>query len=349
MKQLITGNRAIVLGALKAGCRFYAGYPITPASEIMHDFAELGSGKSSIADLGKEKLTFIHAEDEIASAHMIIGASLAGCKAMTATSGPGFSLMQEAIGFGHMINTPIVIVDVQRVGPSTGMPTLCHQGDILQSAHGSHGDYYPIVFYPNSVEECYIYAIEAFNAAEKAQCPVVLLSDAFLARMYESIDLKDIKTKIASRVAKPFGSNNPSIHHTGLLSKNGIPKTVDSEYYREWIADYKKRVEKAASEFAFYEYVENKNADTLIIAYGITSRVVMDLKDKYSIFRPIRIYPVLDELKAIAKKYKHIVVVEMNNGQYVQEVERLLKRDVKFIPQLGGNISLDRIKAELKK
>ncbi len=329
MKQLITGNRAIVLGALKAGLGFFAGYPITPASEIMHDMSD-------------ENIAFIHAEDEIASINIIIGASLAGKKSMTATSGPGFSLMQEGIGFGHMSETPCVIVNVQRVGPSTGMPTLAHQGDILQTIHGSHGDYYPIVFYPNSVEECYTYTIHAFNAAEQAQCPVILLSDAFLARMYESVELKDIN--ILPRQRKPFGENNPSIHVTGLLNKDGLPKTVDSAYYKEWLTRIQNKVNTVAKDYAFYEYIGNKDSDTLLIAYGITSRVVMELKDKYSIFRPIRLFPMLKELKEIAKKYKRIVVVEMNNGQYKKEVERLLKRDIEFIPQLGGKINLEEIK-----
>ncbi len=336
MKHLITGNRAIVLGALKAGLKFYAGYPITPASEIMHD-------------LSNEDIAFMHAEDEIAAINMVIGASLAGVKAMTATSGPGFSLMQEGLGFGHIAEIPFVVVDSQRVGPGTGMPTLAHQGDILQTLHGSHGDYFPIVFYPNSVEECYIYTIEAFNASEQAQCPVVLLTDAFLSRMYETVDLDKIKPKLKKRLRKPFGKNDPSIHITGLLAKDGVPKTVDSEYYREWIARMQNKAETAAEDYAFYEYIETKGADTLLIAYGIASRVVLDLKEKYSIFRPIRIFPILDELKQISKKYKRIIVIEMNAGQYRSEVERLLKRDVESIQQLGGKINLEEIKQRLEK
>src|SRR3989338_1768428 len=336
MKQLITGNRAIVLGALKAGLGFYAGYPITPASEIMHDLSD-------------ENITFIHAEDEIASINMILGGSMAGKKTMTATSGPGFSLMQEAIGFGHMTETPCVIVNVQRVGPSTGMPTFAHQGDILQTVYGSHGDYYPIVFYPNSVEECYIYTIEAFNAAEKAKCPVILLSDAFLSKMYESVDLKDIKIKTEKRERKAFSKNDPTIHLTGLLNDNGLPKTLDSLYYKKWLNMVKDKVETAAKSFEYYEYIPNKKSDTLLIAYGITSRVIMELKFQYSIFRPIRLFPVLDELKRVAKKYKKIVVIEMNNGQYKTIVEAELKREIEFIPQLGGKISLEDIKKTLEK
>ena len=157
------GNDAIAQGAIDAGLGFYAGYPITPASEIMHYLANV------------KEIKFIQPEDEIASVNLCMGASLAGLKSMTATSGPGFSLMQEGIGFGHMGRIPSVIVNVQRVGPSTGMPTLPSQGDILQTKNGSHGDYFPIVFYPNSVEELYKYTIEAFNASEQAKIPVILV------------------------------------------------------------------------------------------------------------------------------------------------------------------------------
>jgi 2-oxoglutarate ferredoxin oxidoreductase subunit alpha len=335
MSKLITGNQAIVKGALKAGLSFFAGYPITPASEIMHDMSD-------------EDISFIHAEDEIASINMIIGASLAGSKVMTSTSGPGFSLMQEAIGFGHMAEIPMVIVNVQRVGPSTGMPTLAGQGDILQTIHGSHGDYYPIVFYPNSVEECYLYTIEAFNAAEESQTPVILLSDAFLARMYETLDIMNIPLKLKSRERNPFTQNDPSLHITGLLSKDGLPQTVNAEYYKEWLKKTQEKIKNVSKNYNFYEYIENKNSDILLIAYGITSRVIYDLKNKYSIFRPIRLFPIIEKLKDIAKKYKKIVVIEMNAGQYKKEVEHLLEKHIDFIPQLGGQLNLEEIKEKLE-
>lgn len=330
------GNEAIVEGALKAGLKFFAAYPITPASEIMHHMA-----------LYKD-IEFVHAEDEIAAINMVIGASMAGSKAMTSTSGPGFSLEQEGIGLAHKIQAPIVIVDVQRVGPGTGMPTLPSQGDVMQARYGSHGDYYPIVFYPNSVEECYRYTIEAFNAAEESLSPVILLSDAFLSHLHETVNIKDIKVKIKNRKLKPLGTGKR--HFTGLLSKNGIPKTKDSDYYVTWIKEVKKKIENAAKNYAFYEYIRNKKADTLIIAYGFTSRVIHPLKEKYSIFRPIRMFPVLEsELKKISKGYKNILVIEMNDGKYKNEIERVLKRDVELISVLGGSIYLEEIIKELKK
>lgn len=335
MKKLLQGNEAVVEGALRAGMVFYAAYPITPASEIMHEMA-------------KTKIEFVHAEDEIASVNMIIGASLAGAKSMTSTSGPGMSLMQEGIGLAHMMEVPIVVVNVMRVGPGTGMPTLPSQQDILQTKYGAHGDHYQIVLYPNSVEECYRYTIEAFNAAEESLSPVTLLSDGFIAHLYENIDPDKIEVKIKSRKREPFGKGNR--HFTGLISEHGIPKTMDTAVYRKWIESVKKKINTIAKNYNFYEYQKNKRSDTLLIAYGITSRVIEPLNRKYSIFRPIRIFPLLeDELKQAAKAHKHIVVIEMNDGQYKNEVERLLKRDIELISIQGGSISLKEIVNELKK
>ena len=335
MKKLMQGNEAVAEASIKAGLTFFAAYPITPASEIMHCMAK------------KKEIAFLSAEDEIASINMVIGSSISGSKAMTSTSGPGFSLMQEALGLATMTETPLVIVDVQRVGPGTGMPTLPSQGDIFQSAYGTHGDTYPIVFYPNSVTECYKYTIESFNAAEENQSPVILLSDGFIGHLYETVEIDKIKYEIKNRKRESFGKSNR--HFTGLISKNGVPMTKDSKVYNDWIKKIKERTEKTAKKYAFYEYLENKESDTLIIAYGITSRVILPLKEKYSIFRPIRIFPVLEEeLKETAKKYKKIIVIEMNDGHYAKEVERILKRDVESITFLGGSISLNEVKEKLK-
>jgi 2-oxoglutarate ferredoxin oxidoreductase subunit alpha len=333
-KKLIQGNEAIAKGALKAGMKFFAAYPITPASEIMHTLA------------AHKEIEFVHAEDEIASIHLAIGASLAGVKSMTSTSGPGFSLKQEGIGLAHAFEVPLVIVDVQRVGPSTGMPTLPSQADLLQSRYGSHGDYYPIVLYPNSVEECYKYTIEAFNAAEESLSPVILLCDGYIGHLYETVELEKINIKIKNRKLKPLGYDTR--HFTGLLSKNDIPVTKDTKYYREWIKRIKDKIYNVAKNYTFYEYISNKKSDTLLIAYGISSRVILPLKEKYAIFRPIRIFPLLeDELKEVAKHYKKIVVVEMNDGQYRKEIERVLKRNIELISIQGGAIKLSEVEKEL--
>ena len=208
-RKLLQGNQAIVLGAIEAGVNFFAGYPITPASDIIHEFVEINKVKT------------VQMEDEIASINAIIGASLAGAKAMTATSGPGFSLMQESIGLAHMMEVPIVIVNVQRVGPSTGMPTMPAQGDVMQSRYGSHGDYFPIVFYPNSVEELYKYTVSAFNASEESLSPVILLSDEYVSHLYETISV-DKKFNVTDRSRSPLGSSNR--HFTGLSHEGSIPK-----------------------------------------------------------------------------------------------------------------------------
>jgi len=335
MKRLIMGNEAVAMGALKAGMTFFAAYPITPASEIMHILAE------------KEgEIVFLHAEDEIASIHLVIGGSLAGRKAMTSTSGPGMSLKQEGIGLAHMMEVPLVVVDVQRVGPSTGMPTLPSQGDIIQSIHGSHGDYNPIVLYPSSVEECYRYTIEAFNAAEESRSPVVLLLDGFLAHLSETVDLDRVSVEIKPRTLAPLGHGNR--HFTGLLAKNGVPLTKDSLYYREWYGRVKTKMLETAMNYRFYEYLKNDQADTLLIAYGIVFRVILPLKKEFSLFKPVSLFPVLEkEIQAAASGHKRIVVIEMNDGQYRGEIQKVLPREVLGISVLGGTISLKEIRERL--
>ena len=336
MKKLIFGNEAVVLGALDAGMKFYAGYPITPASEIMHILSN------------EKNISFLQAEDEISSVNMCLGASLGGAKSMTATSGPGFSLMQEGIGYGHMARIPMVIVDVQRVGPSTGMPTLPSQGDLIQTIHGSHGDYYPIVFYPNSVQELYEYTIKAFNASEQSRTPVILLSDGMISSMHESVELnKNIKT--IERKEKPFGEQNR--HVTGLLSKDGLPATRDYKYYSKWLQDYKNDISKVAKNYEDFEYLENKKSKILIVCFGAVSKPIYELKGNYSIFRPIRMFPVLEkQFKEVADKHDKIIVVEMNDGQYASELKKIIGPEkIHSIPVLGGQISLEEIKKEIEK
>lgn len=331
MKKLIMGNDAVAIGALKAGLGLFAGYPITPASEIMHYLA-------------KEKdIEFVHCEDEIASINMIIGASLSGKKVMTATSGPGFSLMQEGLGLGYMTETPIVVVNSQRVGPSTGMPTLPSQGDVFQACYGSHGDTYPIVFYPNSVEDCFKITVDAFNCAEEARQPVIILLDAFISHMHESVDLDNVEVKIIERGRKKLGEGLG--HITGLISEDNVPKTKNPEVYRKWLKNVKEKRDKAVKKYNLFEYIETN--DRLIIAYGIASRVVLDLKNEYSIFIPKRLFPVLEEIKEISKKYKEIIVVEMNDGQYANILEGELKREIKKINILGGEISSEDVRKRL--
>ncbi len=335
-KTLLQGNEAVALAAVDAGMTFFGGYPITPASEIMHYITKI--------NVKNKNVKYIQFEDEIASIHSIIGASLAGAKAMTATSGPGFSLMQEALGLAHMTEMPIVVVNVMRVGPSTGMPTLPAQGDIMQSIYGTHGDVFPIIFYPNSVDEIYKTTIDAFNCAEELMSPVILLLDGYVAQLYETVQVGNYNN--LDRKRKPLG--NGKRHFTGLLSKDNIPKTVDLDLLKEKLLGFKKKQELTAKKYNLYEYIENKEADTLLISFGFVSRALHAFKDKYSLFRPVRMFPVIEDLKNIAKNYKKIIVVEMNVGRYSSLVESLLKRDIISLPLYGGKIDFDYINEKLK-
>ncbi|MFC1617822.1 2-oxoacid:acceptor oxidoreductase subunit alpha [Patescibacteria group bacterium] len=340
MKKLIQGNEATFLGAVKAGADFFAGYPITPSNEVMASAALYASQH--------DDFTFMQMEDEIASATAIIGASLAGAKTFTATAGPGFSLMQESVGLAYMMSVPTVFVDVQRVGPSTGMPTYPAQSDVLQAKHGSHGDYQSIVIAPDSVAECYRYTAEAFNIAEEAEAPVFVLSDGFIGHLEEAVDLDKLEVpQPVKRTRAPLGDGNR--HFSGLLTDDkGIPKTADPEEYKTWYAARKKQVLEAAAKHNLYEYINNDATDDLIIAFGISARVCMPLKDKYGIFRPIRLFPILEkELKEAADNYQNIIVVEANDGQYAREVEHALRRKVKRVPLLGGEINLSEVKKQL--
>jgi 2-oxoglutarate ferredoxin oxidoreductase subunit alpha len=332
-KILLQGNQAIAQAAVKAGLGFYAGYPITPASEILHEL------------VNEEAVKLLQMEDEIASINAIIGASLAGAKSMTATSGPGFSLMQESIGLAHMMEVPLVIVNVQRVGPSTGMPTLPAQGDVLQCKYGSHGDYFPIVFYPNSVDELYQYTFHAFNAAEESRSPVILLSDGYVGHLYETIETTDYQ--ISKRTLPPLGTSNR--HFTGLTHEGSLPATSDPEVHKKFIKHLETKQKKVAKKFNGYEYIENASSDTLLIAYGALSRASYHFKDDFAIYRPIRIFPMIEDIKEIAGQYKKVVVMEMNTGQYVNEVERLLHRRVHLVSILGGKIDLQEIWTKLRR
>ena len=321
------------MAAVKAGLNFFAGYPITPASEILHEL------------VNQKTVKVLQMEDEIASVNAIIGASLAGAKSMTATSGPGFSLMQESIGHAHMMEVPLVIVNVQRVGPGTGMPTFPAQGDIMQCKYGSHGDYFPIVFYPNSVAELYEFTFNAFNAAEESLSPVILLSDSYVSHLYETIEEADYP--VSKRTLAPLGTSNR--HFTGLTHEDSSPVTSDHGVHKKLIKHLETKQKKVSRKYNNYEYIENKYSDILLITYGALSRAVYDLKEDFAIYRPVRIFPLVDKIKTIAKKYKEIVVMEMNAGQYVNEIERLLHREVNFIPILGGKIDLNEIWTKLRR
>ena len=349
-RKLTQGNEAVFRGALAAGASYYAGYPISPSTEI------LNVASAHAAD--HPEFRFLQAEDEIASANAIIGASLAGAKSFTATSGPGFSLMQEAVGYAQKVGVPCVFVNVMRVGPATGMPTMPGQGDIMQVKWGSTGDYTPLAFYPNGVEESFRITVDAFNAAEESRSPVVVLSDTFVAHLNEVVDLDAIAADatVVPRDMAPLGefSGSPRFFAGVLMYEHGPnagePATADADEYLRQFYDAKHRHLEVARRYAHYEHGWNVDADVLIVCYGIVSRVASPLRDDFALFRPIRIFPVLsDELAAIAARYREVVVIEANDGQYADLVELALHRPVKRVPLLGGRISLEAVREGIER
>ena len=346
MRKLTQGNEAVFRGAVAAGADYYAGYPISPSTEILN----IASAWAAT----HKQFHFMQAEDEIASANAVMGASLAGAKSFTATSGPGFSLMQEAVGYGQKIGIPSVFVNVQRVGPATGMPTMPGQGDVMQVRYGSTGDYTPLAFYPNGVEEAFRVTVQAFNAAEESRSPVVLLSDTFIGHLNEVVDLEEMaqEIEVIPRTIAPLGKHEPGhprffagvlMYEHGPMA--GEPATADAdEYLRQFYATKKLHLD-VAGRYALYEHGWKTDASVLVICYGIVSRVAAPLASDYALFRPIRIHPMLgDELRAIADRYEQIVCIEANDGQYADMAQLTLGREVKRVPLLGGRISLEAVR-----
>jgi len=357
------GNEACAKAAIKAGCRFFGGYPITPSTDIAEVMAE---------ELPKVGGTFIQMEDEIASAASIIGASLAGAKAMTATSGPGFSLMQEALGYAVMTETPVVFANVMRGGPSTGMPTKPAQGDIMQIRWGTHGDHQIIALYPSTVEEIYKYTIKAFNYAEKYRTPVILMMDETLGHMRESfyLDYEDefpenierIKDKEleADDLFHPFdvsesSSTNPLVemgrsrfHVSGLVhDETGFP-IGNSDGAEKMIRHLDSKIRLHAQEIALYDEYMVNDAEIVVIAYGSTARsairaVKMARSEKIPVglFKPITIWPLPSaRIKALFKNSQAIIVPEMNLGQYAQEISKLntQNRHLEALNKVNGEL-----------
>jgi len=344
---LMQGNEAVVSAALKAGLKFYAGYPITPSTEI----AELCSEKLPLVG-GK----FIQMEDEIASMAAIIGASLTGIKSMTATSGPGFSLKQENIGFAAMAEVPCVIIDVQRTGPSTGMPTSPGQGDVMQSRWGTHGDHPIIVISPSSVKETYFATVKAFNYAEKYRTPVILLMDEVIGHLREAVDLNEFENleiinrktpeskenylpfeniKDGTAPLAPFGKGF-RFHVTGLShNEKGYP-TNNTEVTEKLMQRLLDKIENNKDDICISEEVNTDGGDVLIVSFGSSARASKSAMEilkteniKVGLFRPITIWPFPEKkLKEIYKSFKKIFVVEMNAGQLFYEIDRIVKGNI---------------------
>lgn len=354
------GNEACLHGALDAGMRFFAGYPITPSTEIAELAAEY------LPKLGGK---FIQMEDEIASMAAIIGASLAGLKSMTATSGPGFSLKQENLGYASMTEVPCVVVNVQRGGPSTGLPTSPAQGEIMQSRWGTHGDHPIIVLTPSTVREAYDFTIKSFNLSEKYRVPVILLMDEVVAHMREKIvipDKDDLKIVNRKKPQKSLEKYRPyevtedlippmanfgegyRYHVTGLThDETGFPsnKANNAEKLIKRLID---KIEIHKKDIIDYDEYETEDAEIIIVAYGSVARSAKSaIKEarskgkKVGLFRPITIWPFPEErLMELGKKAKRILVTEMNMGQLVLEVERIVKNDaqIHFLGKANGEI-----------
>jgi 2-oxoglutarate/2-oxoacid ferredoxin oxidoreductase subunit alpha len=340
--KLISGNHACALGAVAAGCRFFAGYPITPSSEIAERLAR---------HLPEVDGVFVQMEDEIASMAAVIGASMGGVKAMTATSGPGFSLKQENLGYAAGAEIPCVIVNVMRGGPSTGMPTRPSQADLMQARWGSHGDYPIIALTPASVGEIYSETIRAFDLAEQCRTPVVLLYDQVIAQLSETVALNSagqakFERKWASgpRAAyKPYDGDDsiPAMarpgagfrsHMTGLThGEDGFP-TQNPEAVTRNLSRLFSKLERHRDLIDSWEELHCADADVVIVAIGISARAARRAVElcraqglRVGLFRPITLWPFPETaLRQAAAQAGAVLVPEMNAGQLRLEVERVL-------------------------
>ena len=339
--KVLTGNEACAAGAIAAGLRFFAGYPITPSSEI----AEILS-----VELPRIGGKFIQMEDEIGAMGAVIGGSLAGSKSMTATSGPGFSLKQENIGYATMAEVPCVVVNVMRGGPSTGLPTLPSQGDVMQARWGTHGDHPIIALIPNSVRETYELTIRAFNLSEKYRVPVILLLDEILAHVNEKVTFPDrdkielwerktpevspdkyLPYKLTESDIPPIVSFGEGyrFHVTGLVhDETGFP-TNDPEQIVKFLKRLNRKIDRYADEIiqVFTDY--EAGAKIGVFAYGSTSRsakraviVAREKGIKVNFLRPTVLWPFPEkDVVKLAEQVDYIVVPEMNLGQMAHEVE----------------------------
>jgi 2-oxoglutarate ferredoxin oxidoreductase subunit alpha len=356
----LDGDHACCEGALAAGARFAAGYPITPSTEVVERFS---------ARIPKIGGTFIQMEDELAASITIMGAVWAGAKAFTVTSGPGFSLMMEHIGFAAMTETPCVFVDVQRGGPSTGLPTLPAQGDMMQARWGSHGDYEMIALCPNSPQECFDLTISAFNLSEQYRTPVMFMMDECVGHMTEKVVIppaERIKVYPRRQTSRPPGEyrvfepgqdlvpemahagQGYSIHVTGLThDERGYP-VMNAEAQDRLVRRLLAKIREAAAELAHYEEESVEDADVVVVSYGITSRVAQRAIGlarakglRVGKLRLITVWPFPDaKIRALAGRTKAFVVPELNMGQIVREVERAAAGAAKTygVPHAGGTV-----------
>ncbi len=357
--QLLQGNEACVEGAITAGMRFYSGYPITPSTEI---------AERSALRLPQVGGKFMQMEDEIAGIAAALGASVAGMKSMTATSGPGFSLKQENIGYATIAEIPIVIVDVMRSGPSTGLPTSPSQGDVMQAKWGTHGDHPVIAICPCSVQDAYDQTVRAFNLAERFRTPVILLMDEIVGHMREGcelipaeeLEIHDRNTHMINSMPYAFGEGQYVPHMrsfgdgnlyniTGLFhDEAGFPTNDNSIAGKENSRIMEKiKVYRYSGILDFEEYMMD-DADIGICCYGGTTRAAKEAVDqmremgyRVGMFRPITLWPFPEhELVERARQLKRLLVVEHNYGQVLLTVEGIIRGDTKveFLGKVNGTV-----------
>jgi 2-oxoglutarate ferredoxin oxidoreductase subunit alpha len=351
--QLCSGNEACVEGALIAGCRFFASYPITPANEI----GELLSKR--LPEVGG---IFMQMEDELASIGAVMGASWAGRKAMTATSGPGFSLMQETMGWGFMTETPCVVVDVQRVGPGTGQATKSAQGDVMQARWGTHGDYAAVALSPNSAQEMFELTLRAFNLAEKYRTPVVLLADETIAHVRERVTLSRPEGMEVVNRRGPlqgdteyFGSEEvapmPAVGEgfnvavtASSHDERGMRFTQDATVHSRMVQALNAKINNHVSDIVETECYNVEKCDVGIVSFGCTSRSVYEAIERaegegvrVGHVRLKTIWPFPEEdVSRLARAAGKILVPEMNLGQVSGEVQRVAGRKVVKLNKIGG-------------
>lgn len=339
-----TGNELSAIAAVDAGCMFFGGYPLTPSSEIMHVISDL---------LPKVGGASMQMEDEIAGVCSVIGASMSGVRALTATSGPGMSLKAENLGLAQMAEVPLVCVNVMRGGPSTGLPTRVSQGDVSQAKHPSHGDYRSITLCAGDLAECYTETVRAFNLADRFMQPVIVLLDETLGHMHGKANIptaEAVKSEIVPRKVfdgpadeyHPYECDptepavlNPMFegyryHYTGLHhDKDGFP-TEEIETCRKLIQRLDDKVTAHVDELESYEEFMCDDAELLIIAYGSVSlaakEAIRHLREdgiKAGLFRPITLWPSPEKkIKEHTDRIKDVLVVELNIGQYMEEIQR---------------------------
>jgi len=350
----MSGNEACAEGALAAGCRFYAGYPITPSSEIMVRMAHR---------LPEVDGVFVQMEDEIASLSAVIGASWAGTKSMTATSGPGFSLMMENLGYALMTETPCVLVDVQRAGPSTGQASRPAQGDVMQARWGTHGAPEIIALVPWSSQEMYDLTVRAFNLAERFRVPVILLADEIVGHLRETVVIPShVECYLRARWPQdsPFGAASddeippmPAFGEGARLmvtgsthDEKGLRRAVDPQIQEQLVRRLSGKLLAHRQEIEAWQAYHVEKIDRLVIAYGSVARSALWAVDEarqrgqsVGLLRLIGVWPFPDELIArLAQGCREVVVPEMNLGQVAREVQRCVSVPVASLSQVDGEL-----------